>query len=145
MSTVPTKQSEEGGMAGLTEAVQRHLMTTRQTEYMNALTRLKGMITGIRSFTGANNSNATADRLEAELPTFQNTQSTADALNKLYRLRQEVAIIKRLGYFLPDADADRLLPRKQTATPTQAAPAQAAPAQAPPPGAVIRDYTQVGP
>lgn len=102
MSTVPLDPTGEGGFGGLTAALNRGTMTQDQAEYMNALTRLRGVIGGIRGFTGANNSNATADRLLAELPNFTNTKNSKDAQNKIGRLRQEVAIIKRLGYFLPD-------------------------------------------
>jgi hypothetical protein len=105
MSTVPLDPTGEGGFAGVTAALNRGLMTQDQADYMNALTRLRGVIGGIRGFTGANNSNATADRLLAELPNFTNTKNSADAKNKLDRLRQEVAIIKRLGYFLPGEPA----------------------------------------
>jgi hypothetical protein len=104
MSTVSLDPTGEGGFAGLEAAVKRGAMSQQQTEYMNALTRLRGVIGGIRGFTGANNSNATADRLLAELPNFTNTKNSADAKDKLDKLRQEVEIIKRLGYFLPDGD-----------------------------------------
>jgi hypothetical protein len=114
MSTVPLDPTGEGGFGGFTAALKRSAMSQQQTEYMNALTRLRGVIGGIRGFTGANNSNATADRLLAELPNFTNTKNSADAKDKIDKLRQEVEIIKRLGYFLPDGD-----PR----LPTGAAPA----------------------
>jgi hypothetical protein len=104
MSTVSLDPTGEGGFAGLEAAAKRGVMSQQQTEYMNALTRLRGVIGGIRGFTGANNSNATADRLLAELPNFTNTKNSADAKDKLDKLRQEVEIIKRLGYFLPDGD-----------------------------------------
>lgn len=107
MSTVPLDPTGEGGLAGLTAAINRGAISQDQAEYMNALTRLRGVIGGIRGFTGANNSNATADRLLAELPNFANTKNSKDAANKITRLRQEVAIIKRLGYFLPDEAAPK--------------------------------------
>jgi hypothetical protein len=105
MSTVPLDPTGEGGFAGLSAALNRGSISQDQAEYMNALTRLRGVIGGIRGFTGANNSNATADRLLAELPNFTNTKNSTDAANKIARLRQEVAIIKRLGYFLPSESA----------------------------------------
>ena len=98
----------EGGLQGVTSAIERKLIPQQYATYLNELTRLRGVITGIRSFTGANNSNATADRLLAELPTFSNTKNSRDAFDKLYRLRQEVSIIKHLGYFLDDAQADAI-------------------------------------
>ena len=105
MSMVPLDPTGEGGAAGAKAHTQRKWMSDDQAYYMNALTRLRGVIGGIRGFTGANNSNATADRLLAELPNFTNTKNSADALNKITRLRQEVAIIKRLGFYLTDAQS----------------------------------------
>lgn len=127
MSMIPLDPTGEGGFAGLKAALGRGSISKDQAEYMDTLTRLRGVIGGIRGFTGANNSNATADRLLAELPNFTNTKDSADAKFKLEKLRQEVSIIKRLGYFLPAAPG--------------AAPAGALP----PAGAVVRDFTQVGP
>lgn len=105
MSMLPMDPTGEGGFAGLKAAVQRGTIPQDAAEYMDDLTRLRGVITGIRSFTGANNSNATADRLLAELPNFTNVKNSADAKYKLSKLRQEVSIIKRLGYFLDDAQS----------------------------------------
>jgi hypothetical protein len=105
MSAIPLDPTGEGGTGGVAAAVARRLETPEQQQFMNALTRLRGVITGIRGFTGANNSNASASRFLAELPNFTNTGNSADASDKLDRLRQEVAIIKRLGYFLPDDQA----------------------------------------
>jgi hypothetical protein len=105
MATVPLDPPSQGGAAGLTAALHRGMVPQAGAEYLNALTRLRGVITGIRSFTGANNSNATADRLLAELPNFTNTKNAADARNKLEKLRQEIAIIKKLGFYLPDSQS----------------------------------------
>jgi hypothetical protein len=105
MATVPLDPPSQGGAAGLAAALHRGTVPQAGAEYLNALTRLRGVITGIRSFTGANNSNATADRLLAELPNFTNTKNAADARNKLEKLRQEIAIIKKLGFYLPDSQS----------------------------------------
>jgi hypothetical protein len=105
MSLLPLDPSTEGGMKSLTAAVNRGTLSPQAAQFIDDLTRLRGVITGIRSFTGANNSNATADRLLAELPNFSNTTNSQDALYKIGRLRTELSIIKRLGYFLPDSAA----------------------------------------
>lgn len=130
MSTIPLDPTGEGGVGGFSAAVKRGIMSQDQANYMNALTRLRGVIGGIRGFTGANNSNATAERLLAELPNFTNTKNSADAKNKIERLRQEVSIIKRLGYFLPGEPAGG---------------SSAQPEVLPPAGAKVRDFTQLEP
>lgn len=131
MSTVPIDPTTEGGTKGLMAALQRRGIPQPYADYMDQLIRLRGVISGIRGFTGANNSNATADRLLAELPNFSNTKNSADAATKLEQLRREVAIIKRLGYFLPERPAGGGAPTT--------------PADLPPPGATVRDFSQVGP
>jgi hypothetical protein len=105
MSMLPLDPSTEGGMKSLVDAVNRGTLSPDAAQFVDDLTRLRGVITGIRSFTGANNSNATADRLLAELPNFSNTTNSKDAAYKIGRLRTELSIIKRLGYFLPDQAA----------------------------------------
>jgi hypothetical protein len=105
MSLLPLDPSTEGGPKALAAAINRGTISPEAAQFLDDLTRLRGVITGIRSFTGANNSNATADRLLAELPNFSNTTNSKDALYKIGRLRTELKIIKRLGYFLPDSAA----------------------------------------
>lgn len=131
MSTVPIDPTTEGGTKGLMAALQRRGIPQPYADYMDQLIRLRGVISGIRGFTGANNSNATADRLLAELPNFSNTKNSADAATKLEQLRREVAIIKRLGYFLPERPAGGGAPTT--------------PADLPPPGATVRDFSQIKP
>ena len=133
VSTMPLDPSTEGGVKGFASWLQRKAIPQEYRDYMNALTRLRGVITGIRGFTGANNSDTTSKRLLAELPNFNNTGDSTDAALKLQLLRQELTIIKRLGYFLPDSEA-----------PTGDAGASSG-AATPPPGAVVRDFTQIGP
>jgi len=132
MSTLPVDPKTEGGFTGLIQALQRKAIPQEYADYMDKLIRLRGVIAGIRGFTGANNSNATADRLLAELPNFNNTKNGQDAATKLSQLRTEISIIKRLGYFVPDDQA----PQPQ---------AQPADQNAPPPGAKVRDFSQLGP
>jgi hypothetical protein len=110
MSLLPLDPSTEGGMKALLDAANRGTLSPDAAQFVDDLTRLRGVITGIRSFTGANNSNATADRLLAELPNFSNTTNSTDALYKISRLRTELSIIKRLGYFLPDNAAPTAAP-----------------------------------
>jgi hypothetical protein len=99
LAMLPLDPTTEGGFGALKDAAMRGAVSQDAAKFYDDLTRLRGVITGIRSFTGANNSNATADRLLAELPTFTNTTNSKDALYKLSRLQQELDIIKRLGYF----------------------------------------------
>lgn len=101
MAGVPLDPTGEGGFAGMMAALNRRTISDDDAQFMDDLTRLRGVITGIRSFTGANNSNATADRLLAELNSFTNSKNSKDARYKLSRLQNEVNIIKKLGYFLP--------------------------------------------
>lgn len=101
-ATIPIDPTTEGGLKGALQAIQRIGLPQAYADYVDKLIRLRGVITGIRGFTGANNSNATADRLLGELPTFTNTKNAQEAALKLQQLQKEVAIIKRLGYFLPE-------------------------------------------
>ena len=107
MSTIPIDPTSEGGTKGLVEGLARRGIPQDYATYLDSLIRLRGVIAGIRGFTGANNSNATAERLLAELPNFTNTKNGKDAAEKLAKLRQEVSIIKKLGYFVPDDQAPK--------------------------------------
>lgn len=105
LAMLPLDPTTEGGFSALKDAALRGSISQDAADFYDDLTRLRGVIGGIRSFTGANNSNATASRLLAELPNFTNTTNAKDAKYKLSRLQQELNIIKRLGYFLPDEPA----------------------------------------
>ena len=142
MRLLPIDPTTEGGFTAFGQGELRDRIPQQYRVFLNELVRLRGVITGIRGFTGANNSNATADRMLAELPNFTNTSNSADAASKLAQLSREVAIIKRLGYFLSDDEAGSLTgPGSSTQKP---APAEAPPAT-PPPGAKVRDFSQLGP
>jgi hypothetical protein len=121
LAMLPLDPTDEGGISAVKDAAMRGAISQDAADFYDDLTRLRGVLGGIRSFTGANNTNATAARLLAELPKFTNTKNSRDARYKLSRLQQEVDIIKRLGYFVPDDQAPP--PSARTATP--AAPAAA--------------------
>jgi hypothetical protein len=122
LAMLPLDPTDEGGLSAVKDAAMRGAISQDAADFYDDLTRLRGVLGGIRSFTGANNSNATASRLLAELPKFTNTTNSRDAQYKLSRLQQEVNIIKTLGYFVPDDQA----PPPAARTTTTAAPAPAA-------------------
>jgi hypothetical protein len=130
MSYFPIDPKTEGGVGAVLQKLARLGVPKPYTDYLDKVIRLRGVLAGIRGFTGANNSNATADRMLAELPNFNNTNNSHEAALKLQQLIIEVSIIKKLGFYLDDAQADnlRVLP--------VAPPAD----QVPPPGATVRKF-----
>lgn len=101
LAMLPLDPSTEGGLSAMKDSQLRSTLSEDEFAYLDDLTRLRGVITGIRGFAGGNSSNATADRLLAELPNFSNTTNAKDARYKISRLRGELAIIKRLGFLQP--------------------------------------------
>ena len=108
MAYFPIDPKAEGGLDAVVQKMARRGVPQPYLDYTDKLIRLRGVITAIRSFTGANNSNATADRMLAELPNFNNTNNSHEAALKLQQLMAEVSIIKRMGFFLDDSRANQI-------------------------------------
>jgi hypothetical protein len=108
MAYFPIDPKAEGGLEAVLQKMARRGVPEPYRDYLAKLIRLRGVMTAIRGFTGANNSNATADRMLAELPNFNNTNDSHEAALKLQQLMAEVSIIKRMGFYLDDAQANSI-------------------------------------